>query len=641
MRHVIRSNSGIDPYARLRRKVRLDSLVWGFWPVATLHVLQGPDKGRTYRTPNEPAVIGRSSDQIHLTDHGASRRHAEIRPANGSWVLVDLNSSNGTYLNGQRVINPVTLKHGDQIKVGSTVLVFTGKEQVEGFSGAQVIRDLLDVDMSSGTGESSILTAFDASEDSVILQPPETADAVVAWNVIFKIAETIGSVATVDGLLERISDILFDHIIADRLLLLLRDAESGELVPQVVRTRTRDRGGQRTKITTSRTITNHVLATREGVLCANAMTDDRFGGDNKQDSVHRLGLKSIICVPILVRDEIAGLMHLDCSMSRHTYTQEQLRLVVAIGRLAGMAIDNLRLQESRVQNERLAAAGETVAYLSHHIRNILQGMQGGADVVELGLRRAAAIAVPAGDLHGSSGELQEAQGTTQSVNGEGVIAAQEGGIAVAAPAGALTALSAAVRSVESGWSLIRRNLDRILVLTMNMLTFSKDRQPRIELAQLNKIVEDVIALVQGKADEHRVMLLAELEEMPAVPLDPDGMHQVAHNIILNAIEACAPDTGRVNIFTKYQPGSARVTLSIGDNGSGIPSDQRERIFNAFHSSKGQAGTGLGLAAARKIVAELNGQIEVESTPGEGTTFVIRLPAVHVRLADADKTHAPG
>ncbi len=609
--------------------------------MATLHVLQGPDKGRTYRTPNEPAIIGRSSDQIHLTDHGASRRHAEIRPANGAWVLVDLNSSNGTYLNGQRVISPITLKHGDQIKVGSTVLVFTGKEEVEGFSGAQVIRDLLDVDMSSGTGESSILSAFDASEDSVILQPPETADAVVAWNVIFKIAETIGSMATVDALLERISDILFDHLIADRLLLLLRNTQSGELVPQVVRSRTRDRGGQRTKITTSCTITNHVLATREGVLCANAMTDDRFGSDNKQDSVHRLGLTSIICVPILVRDEIAGLLHLDCSMSRHTYTQEQLRLVVAIGRLAGMAIDNLRLQESRLQNERLAAAGETVAYLSHHIRNILQGMQGGADVVELGLRRAAAIAVPQSDVHSAPRiESSETDAHTESTNGEGVVAAHDGRNAVAAPPGPLSALSAAVRSVESGWSLIRRNLDRILVLTMNMLTFSKDRQPRIELAQLNKIVEDVIALVQGKADEHRVMILTDLEEMPAVPLDPDGMHQVAHNIILNAIEVCAADTGRVNISTKYHPASARVTLSIGDNGPGIPTDQRARIFDAFQSSKGQAGTGLGLAAAKKIVTELDGQIEVDSTPGEGTTFHIRLPAVHVRLADADKTHAP-
>jgi len=554
--------------------------------LATLHVLQGPDKGRTYRTSDEPAVIGRTSDQIHLSDHSASRRHAEIRPINGTWLLVDLNSSNGTYLNGQRLVSPTALKHGDQIKVGSTVLVFTGKEDVEGFTGAQVIRDLVDVDMSSGAGESSILSAVDASEDSVILQPPETADAVVAWNVVYKIAETIGSIASVDALLERITDILFEHLIADRLVLLVREPQSGELVPQVVRSQTRDRG-QRLKITTSRTIINHVLKTRDGVLCANAMTDDRFGKDSKQDSIHRLGLKSIICVPILVRDEVAGVIHLDSSMSRHTYTQEQLRLVVAIGRLAGMAIDNLRLQESRLQTERLAAAGETVAYLSHHIRNILQGMQGGADVVELGLKRRA------------------------------------------------------IETVESGWSLIRRNLNRIYVLAMNMLTFSKDRQPKVELAQLNKIVEDVIALVQNKADDHKVMILTDLDEMPAIPIDPEGMHQVAHNIILNAIEAAPPTGGRVNISTKYQPGTSRVCLSIGDNGPGIAPEDKTRIFDVFHSSKGQAGTGLGLAAARKIVTELNGEIEVESAIGEGTIFHVRLPAVHVRLADADKTHAPG
>ena len=554
--------------------------------MATLHVLQGPDKGRTYQTPDEPAVIGRSSDQIHLSDHTASRRHAEIRPDNGSWLLVDLNSSNGTYLNGQRVVSPTVLRHGDQIKVGSTLLVFTGQEHVEAFSGPEMIRDLVDLDLSASKGESSILSTVDASEESVILQPPETADAVVAWNVVYKIAEAIGAIESVEAFLERVTDILFEHLIVDHLVLLMGADEGSRLTPQVVRYRSRDKA-RRPKIVTSRTIINHVLKTREGVLCANAMTDDRFTGESKQDSIHRLGLRSIICVPIIARDKIHGVFHLDCSMSHHTYTQEQLRLAVAIGRLAGMAIENQRLFESRVQTERLAAAGEAVAYLSHHIRNILQGMQGGAEVVELGIKR-------------------------QTMD-----------------------------TVRSGWALVRRNLDRIYVLAMNMLTFSKERQPRIETAQLNKVVEDVIALVQSRADEHSVMLLTDLEEMPAIPLDPDGMHQVAHNIILNAIEAAPPKGGRINISTRYQPKDARVTLSIGDNGPGIPPEERDRIFDAFHSSKGHGGTGLGLAAAKKIVGELNGLIEVESVVGEGTTFHVKLPAVHVRLADSDKTHGPG
>lgn len=553
--------------------------------MATLHVLQGPDKGRTYQTSDEPAIIGRSSDQIHLSDNSASRRHAEIRPSNGSWILEDLQSSNGTYLNGQRVISPTALKHGDQIKVGSTLLVFSGQEHVEGFSGAQTIRDLVDFDMSGAKGGSSILAAIDASADSVILQPPETADAVAAWNLVYKVAETIGTIDSVEAFLERVTDLIFDHMIADHLVLLMYDEGSQELSPHVIRHRTRERG-RKPKIFTSRKIVDHVLDTKNGVLCANAMTDGRFTDDNKHDSIHRLGLRSIICVPIIAREQIHGVFHLDCSMSHHTYTQEQLRLAVAIGRLVGMAIENMRLLESRVKTERLAAAGETVAYLSHYIRNILQGMQGGADVVELSIKRKS------------------------------------------------------IETIESGWTLVRRNLDRIYLLALNMLTFSKDRQPNIESGQINTVVEDVIALVQAKADERGVMILSDLEEMPAIPIDPEGIHQVIHNIILNAIEAAPPRGGRVNIATDYQPTAAQVVLSIRDNGSGIPANQIDHIFDPFQSSKGQSGTGLGLAAAKKIVAELKGEIQVESTVDEGTTFHVKLPAVHVRLADSNKTHGP-
>jgi len=554
--------------------------------VPTLYVLQGPDKGRTYHTPNEPAVIGRSSDQIPLTDNSASRRHAEVRPNNGAWLLADLGSSNGTYLNGRRIVAPTELKHGDQIKVGSTLLVFSGQEQVESFVGSQVIRDEVDLDIANPSGGSSILSAVDASEDSVILQPPETADAVAAWNVVYKIAEMIGSIESVEAFLDRLGDIIFDHLIVDRLVLMLHDTKTGELTPQVVRYRTRERG-RRPKIVTSKTIVNHVLKTRNGVLCANAMTDNRFSGDNMPDSIHRLGLRSIICVPIVARDKIQGVVHLDCSMSHHTYTQEQLRLAVSIGRLAGMAIENMRLLESRVQTERLAAAGETVAYLSHYIRNILQGMQGGAEVVELALKKDS------------------------------------------------------LRAAESGWALVRRNLDRIFVLTMNMLTFSKERQPRIEMGQLNKIVEEVLSLVQNRADERSVMILSDLEEMPSVPLDSEGIHQVVNNIVLNAIEAAPEKGGRINISTSYRLDAGCAALSIGDNGPGIAAEDLGRIFEAFHSSKGQAGTGLGLAAAKKIVAELNGTIEVDSVLGEGTTFHVKLPITRDPLADSDKTQGPG
>ena len=101
--------------------------------LATLIVLQGPDKGRTLRTSDELVLIGRGANQIPLTDQTISRRHAELRKLEGGWLLTDLNSANGTYLNGVRLQKPTRLKHGDQMRVGSTLMVYAGDESVQEF----------------------------------------------------------------------------------------------------------------------------------------------------------------------------------------------------------------------------------------------------------------------------------------------------------------------------------------------------------------------------------------------------------------------------------------------------------------------------------------------------------------------------
>ena len=90
----------------------------------TLLVLQGPDKGRRFELPDKPTLVGRESRALPLTDNTVSRRHAELMPGDDGWVLRDLGSSNGTYINGLRVTNRFNLKLGDQIRVGRTLMVF-------------------------------------------------------------------------------------------------------------------------------------------------------------------------------------------------------------------------------------------------------------------------------------------------------------------------------------------------------------------------------------------------------------------------------------------------------------------------------------------------------------------------------------
>src|SRR5205823_2823159 len=138
------------------------------------------------------------------------------------------------------------------------------------------------------------------------------------------------------------------------------------------------------------TIINHVLTNGEGVLSSNAMADHRF---SKGKSVHNLGIRSALCVPIKARkltdksgDEIVGVIYIDSSVRNYTYSPDQLRLLTAIGLQAGMAIQNAKLYQAGVAAERLAAVGETTAALSHSIKNILQALRGGADVVEMGFK---------------------------------------------------------------------------------------------------------------------------------------------------------------------------------------------------------------------------------------------------------------
>ncbi|HUW81351.1 MAG TPA: ATP-binding protein [Phycisphaerae bacterium] len=552
----------------------------------TLYILQGPDKGRTFQTHDEAALVGRSADDIPLTDQTVSRRHACLRPENGAWFLEDLGSANGTYVNGVRITKPQSLKHGDQIRVGSTLLVYAGEESTSKLKPTSLPTGLVDLDAGSKQLDASIVSSMRSNEDSVIIAAPELAEATRSLHVMYELAQVIGSGVSTDRLLERVMDIIYDQVPVDRGFVLLVDANSGQMVPRFVRSRLPDEQEEHERIIASRKIIDHVVKRREAVLCTNAMTDQRFA-EKKDGSIHSYGLRSVICAPISARDRVLGAIHIDCSMSAHTYNEEQLRLITSIGYMAGLAIENGRLLSARVQGERLAAVGEAVAYLSHYIKNILQGMRSGADVIELGLQRRN-----------------------------------------------FTAL-------ERGWQVMYRNIDRIYNLSMNMLAFSKQRQPRIEQLQLNKVVQDVVDLAQRLADDRKAMLLFEpAESFPPIPLDPDGIHQVLLNIVTNAIEAVEPDSGIVNVKTHYDAANQQALITIGDNGPGIPEDQLHSIFQAFRSTKGHAGTGLGLAVAHKIIDEHGGRITVSSVVGEGTIFEIGLPIGQRRIFDSGDTHGP-
>jgi signal transduction histidine kinase len=571
--------------------------------VLTLLVLQGPDKGRRYELPDAPALLGRESRQLHLSDNTVSRRHAELHPAEGEWILKDLGSSNGTYVNGQRVVNTYALKLGDQIRVGNTLLVFGAQPGIMRAAGGNV--SLAGDDKM----DSAIMHAIPSNEDSMVLAVPEpTAAAMANLKLLYQLGAALGSSFDVNQVLEVVMDLVFEHVKADRGIILLVDPKKeGELVPQVVRTRderppadthdTRisipsdDDKLEAEKIHASRTVINHVVNTGEGVLSSNAMTDQRF---SKSKSVHNLGIRSALCVPIKARrldakggDEILGVIYVDSSVKNYTYSPDQLRLLAAIGLQAGMAVQNAKLYQAGLQAERMAAIGETTAALSHSIKNILQALRGGADVVEMGLK-------------GNN-----------------------------------------LPQTNKGWRIVDRNLEKIYNLTMNLLAYSRPREPQLQLVQPKKLIDECLELVAPNANEKRVMAVADVDkDMPAVPMDPDGMHQVVMNLLSNALDAVDPQSGLITVRCHYDADGRQTILEVADNGPGIAPSMMRHLFELFHSTKGNRGTGIGLAVTKKIVEEHEGSISVKSAAGEGTTFTVRLPAYHETLSDPSHTHGP-
>jgi len=381
----------------------------------------------------------------------------------------------------------------------------------------------------------------------------------------------------VDALLVRTLDKVFDVVPADRGYVMLIDA-GGRLTPKASRF---TENSPSKDIPISRTIINEVVRKQVGVLSSNAMGDQRFA---KGKSVHNFGIRSAVCVPIKGRERILGVIHVDCSVSDHTYTTEQLRLLTAIGYQCGLAIENLSLYKQAVQSERLRAVGETVALMSHHVKNVLQALSAGIDVVEMGLEKS---------------DLAKA---------------------------------------KKSWPIVRRNIDRVNQLILNMLTFSKDREPLLENTNINHVLSECIELQAPGADEREVAILTDLDDIPPIPADASGLRQAFTNLITNAVDAVEDETGAITISSRYDAEQRQVIVTVADNGPGIRRKDMDKIFQPFWSKKGQKGTGLGLAVARKIIEEHHGSISVQSVRGQGAVFTVRIPTL--QDADAADTSAP-
>jgi len=227
-----------------------------------------------------------------------------------------------------------------------------------------------------------------------------------------------------------------------------------------------------------------------------------------------------------------------------------------------------RLEREKMDAERLAAVGQTVASLSHSIKNIMTGLEGGMYVTSTGLRK--------GDQ----------------------------------------------KRIKRGWGMLERNMGRISALARDLLAFSRGEQPKPELTDPAQLVRDVTALFADLAEQKEIILEEDIHpDIAPAWLDPEGIRESLENLVSNAFDACLlNEDGERKISLRLLEEAGVLSFEVEDTGCGMDNEVKKKAFTGFFTTKGKKGSGLGLLTTRKIVQQHGGEISFNSAPGKGTTF---------------------
>jgi signal transduction histidine kinase len=242
------------------------------------------------------------------------------------------------------------------------------------------------------------------------------------------------------------------------------------------------------------------------------------------------------------------------------------------GEVAAVIEISTNITAIKKSQKELKTLGQSIALLSHGIKNILEGLEGGAYVVDEGFK--------------------------------------DNDLALA----------------RKGWHIVNKNITEITDVVKNILYSSKNRPLRYEAASPGRLVKDSIDLFMEKAAGLNIKLQTQIgPKLPEVQVDIASMRQMLHNLIWNALQACLKDKNKKNHIVTVKADrydDAHFYFEIADNGIGMDPATQRNIFEEFFSTKGSAGTGLGLAVVEKVVNKHGGRIEVHSTPGKGTRFTL-------------------
>jgi transcriptional regulator with GAF, ATPase, and Fis domain len=299
-----------------------------------LAAISGRLKGAIFTIDQDALIIGReTAANVCLADASVSRRHSKIEKKDGGFVITDLESLNGTFINDVPV-RTRRLEHGDRVRIGDSQFLFLTKEGEASSKSSEVT--LSDIQVVTGP-------TLQVRLDTAVYHMARDLSA------LMKVSTAINAIRGLESLVERLLELLFEVVPAQRGAILLTEGESleGGFVFGLDRKRGKDQ-----PVHVSRTLVQQVLREGVAVLASDPSTESTLATASFIES----RAHSVMCVPLVMVDRKLGVLYLDTTVSRDLFTKDDLQLVTAIAAIAAVAIENARHFEwLEEEKERLLA----------------------------------------------------------------------------------------------------------------------------------------------------------------------------------------------------------------------------------------------------------------------------------------------
>ncbi len=379
-------------------------------------------------------------------------------------------------------------------------------------------------------------------------------------NLLIDAAKTVNSTLDLDKLLDIILETAIKSISADRGTLYLLDEAKSEIWSKALR------GTEviEIRLPVGKGLAGYVAKTGETINIPDAYNDARFNPEvDKKSGYHT---NNMLCMPMRNRDKkIIGVFQM-LNKKGGAFTADDEEFINALSIHASIAIENARIAQEMVNNERLSAVGRMASTIIHDIKNPMGTLRVYAQVMKK-----------------KSGNEEAAKLADEMIT----------------------------------------QVDRFVNMTQEILDFSRGvSSTNIEEVEFGNIMEGVLLFIEKDLTKRKVKLEHDLGYKGKAKIDQDKIVRVFYNIASNAADAM-PNGGTLSVSTAEQDGM--VKIDFRDTGTGMPEEVKRKIFEPFVTYGKKHGTGLGMAIVKKVMDDHKGKIEIESELGKGTTIRLLLP----------------